>query len=109
MSALSSASRTRGRGPSTFGCASAAGATTSATDARAPIHCSASSTKASALVAVSASSRSGPPRSAGRRAAPAGMRTVNVLPRPTSLVTETVPWCSPESSRTSARPMPDPS
>ena len=55
------------------------------------------------------SCRAAPIRSAGRCDRPVRIATMNVVPRPSSLVTATVPPCRRASSCTSASPMPVPS
>jgi hypothetical protein len=70
---------------------------------------SASATKGAAPSAVDAFVDLLSTRTGSRCAFPSGMRTVNVVPSPSTLRASTVPPCIFTISDTSARPIPDPS
>ncbi len=106
MSALSSAMRmrdsmtSRPTAPVVAGAAAAVGVGS---------HRNASCTYGGAPIAVETVDRAAPTRSCGRCATPVGSEMMNVVPCSKRLSTRTVPLCIATSSRTSDRPIPEPS
>ena len=110
MSALSSAMMMRALAISAGTATALAAVSSVAVSGAAPgSQRSASATNGAAPSAVDASVDLLSTCAGSRCAFPSGMRTVNVVPSPTTLRASTVPPCILTISDTSARPMPDPS